>query len=430
MPSVLIPETVRVSDNGIPVYFYENRALHGFCISLFVRAGAIYETEENEGTAHFLEHAAIRNLNVRHGGTLYEALDRLGMELNASTYREMILFSVSGSSGAFAEGASVIAELLSPLSLSKDDVDTERARIKAEIRESNEKDTLAYFSAKTLFAGTPLAHSVLGSNRSVDAVTARKLEAYRRFAMSEGNVFFVVTGNVSAEDAAILTAAISEKNICAGTRREARVKKPVTFGNRGGAVYVRNADYTVLRFQFDMDMEKLSVPATDMLYDVLFTGNSSLFFTELSEKRGLCYDITGSIDRYINIGSFSFTVEVKSRDAEEVIRRTVDLLCSVKRSLLSTEKMPYAPYVENAGLLADDMAETGFTFGYECRILGCPYRSLSDRSRAYAGVTPEDLKNAAKTIFTKANCSLFVKGDKKRLDPEKLSFLLAALENA
>jgi len=425
-----LTEEKRVSQNGIPVYLYENRALHGFCISMFVRAGVIYENEDNEGAAHFLEHVAIRNLNAVYGGTLYEKLDALGMELTASTYHEMIQFSLVGSRRYFAEGAKILSNLLSPLVLSKADVDTERARIKAEIRESDERDTLSYFSAKTLFDGTPLAYSILGTNKSVDAMSARKLEVYRRFAMSEGNVYFVVTGNVCAVDLDVLLEAVSDKTVYPGVKREAVIQKPTTFGNRGGAVYVKSADYTVLRFQFDMDMTKLTVPVTDMLYDVMFTGNSSLFFTELSEKRGLCYDISGSVDRYINIGSFSFTVEVKKGDVDEVVKLTVALLNRLKSLPLPKEKMPYAPYVDNAGMLADDMTDTNFTFGYEKEILNLPYHTLSERSLAYACVTPEDLQNAAKILFTKNNGVLTVKGEKKRLDTERLSFFLSSLENA
>ena len=78
-------EIKRESQNGITVYSYKNEALHSFYISLFVKAGSMYETADECGITHFYEHCAIRNLNKLYGDELYSMLDRSGMELGAST---------------------------------------------------------------------------------------------------------------------------------------------------------------------------------------------------------------------------------------------------------------------------------------------------------------------------------------------------------
>ena len=68
------------------IYYYKNPALHGFFISLFLREGSVYESAENLGITHFLEHALVRNVNNLRSGELYRELDRLGIEFGASTY--------------------------------------------------------------------------------------------------------------------------------------------------------------------------------------------------------------------------------------------------------------------------------------------------------------------------------------------------------
>ena len=53
--------------NGINVYAYKNPDLHSFHLSLFLRAGAMFESAAESGITHFLEHVSIRNVNkVRH----------------------------------------------------------------------------------------------------------------------------------------------------------------------------------------------------------------------------------------------------------------------------------------------------------------------------------------------------------------------------
>ena len=70
------------SKNGVKVYGYKNPALHSFYISLFVRAGMLYENESELGITHFLEHAIIRNVNKIYGMKLYSELDNRALEFN------------------------------------------------------------------------------------------------------------------------------------------------------------------------------------------------------------------------------------------------------------------------------------------------------------------------------------------------------------
>ena len=51
-----------------------------------------------------------------------------------------------------------------------------------------------------------------------------------------------------------------------------------------------------------------------------------LRFIEMSEKRGLFYDITGSSERYNNIGSLVFSFEVRSGSVNDAVSTAVSLL--------------------------------------------------------------------------------------------------------
>ena len=68
------------SKNGINIYAYKNPNLHSFHLSLFLRAGAMFETAADGGITHFLEHVSIRNVNKIMNGTLYRTLDKYGLE--------------------------------------------------------------------------------------------------------------------------------------------------------------------------------------------------------------------------------------------------------------------------------------------------------------------------------------------------------------
>ena len=125
---------------GIPVYAFPSEHLHGFALSLYVRGGALFETETHAGISHLIEHLVFRSINRHMGGTLYQTLDRLGLTVEGVTYREFLQFTVTGAPKHFSTAAHILSLALAPLSLSKEDLETERARVKAEIREDGENE--------------------------------------------------------------------------------------------------------------------------------------------------------------------------------------------------------------------------------------------------------------------------------------------------
>lgn len=415
--------------NGIDIYTYPNENLNGFYISLFLKGGSMYEDEKYSGITHFLEHLSIRNINSRMGGELYRLLDLYGLEFNASTYPEMVQFYISGAKEHFARAVNIICMLFSPLTLTGSEIDTERLRIKAELREGDVKNSLAEFTSDILYPDTTLRLPILGTNASLDRISAKRLNLLHQTLFSRENLFFYLTGAVDDNAVGILAREIEGYSIPHAQKRENLAPVSKFFGNRNAAVHVKNADYTLLRFSFDMDMTKVSEAESDLLYDILFTGYNSRFFMEMSEKRGICYDITGGLDRYLNIGSLYFTCEVKREQLVEAVRLSVGILREMKQTLLKKEQIISAPYVDNAYLLYDDIRELNFTFAYDCHILNSDYSSLEDRCLAYASVTPERIRDISRLIFTADNCTLTLKGTKKKIPVDVLHEILLSIDN-
>ena len=179
-----------LAKNGISVYAHKNPGVHGFSLSLFLRAGSMYEEEGERGITHFLEHVMVRNVNKIKSYGLYSLLDRYSLEFNASTYSEMVQFYVLGATENFSLAGEVIASLFEPIILSASEIDTERRRIKAEIREADDKNSLAGFTSGIVFENTSLGTSILGTNKSVDKITKSRLEEYRKRILRVKTSFF------------------------------------------------------------------------------------------------------------------------------------------------------------------------------------------------------------------------------------------------
>ena len=390
----------------------------------------MYESESESGITHFFEHIAIRNVNKRMGGALYSELDRCGVEFNASTQSEMVQFYVSGAKDKFTFGAGVLTQILSPIILTPPEIDAERRRIKAEIREADDKTSLSYFTYGIVHKNTSLARFITGTLSSVSKISAKRLEEYRKSVFAKGNLFFYVTGNFTDEDIKHLSECIEKYDFPASCSvRENFAPLTEHHFKRAPEVHVKNAPFTSVRFTFDLDMKRLSVPATDLIYDMLLSGYNSKLFIEMSEVRGLFYDVTGGVERYLNLGEFYFSYELRGKDISEAIALTVDILNGFKKNLVDASEMMQAAYVDNADMLYDDSRELNYTMAYDNHIMKLGYDSLAERKSAYASVTPQQIREAACQIFTPENLTLTVKGNKKKINTEEIKGFILRLKN-
>ena len=420
-------EKMTVTKNGIAIYLSKKQDKSAFQLSLFLRGGSMYESPEESGYTHFLEHALVRNVGSIMGGELYSTLDTHGLELSACTYAEMMQISIYGSREKLRHAADILALFLSPIVLTRPELDAERARIKAEIRESGDRSSLVNFTNEIVHRGTSLSRSIIGSIKSVNSVTVSRLEEYRRAAFTAENLFVYVTGGATDEDIDYLAERLAEHPLASGKKRLNVAPIPADFGKRPLGVQIKNDSFTMLRFTFDLDMSRVSVAETDLLFDVLLTGNNSHLFLELSERLGYCYDVGGNLERYSNIGTFSFYYELRESQVYDAIARTVEVLSRLKGNPLDERACMKASYVTNAGMLEDDVRELNFTMAYEGHILELGYANVAERAAVYDRVTPTRLKEVAGEVFRPENLTLTAKGSRRRLDSERIAKILAEL---
>ena len=116
---------------------------------------------------------------------------------------------------------------------------------------------------------------------------------------------------------------------------------------------------------------------------------------------------------------------MRPKDIPEAIKTTLDILTEFKKTVYAPELLMKSAYVDNAYMLYDDARELNFTFAYDNHLMNLGYSSVEDRRAAYDGITGEDIRRAACEIFKPANLTLTVKGNKKKIDLERINRLIA-----
>ena len=148
---------------------------------------------------------------------------------------------------------------------------------------------------------------------------------------------------------------------------------------------------------------------------------------EMSEARGMFYDINGALERYRNIGEMYFSFELREQDLYEAIEISVEILKKMKSEPLSDKQLMKASYVDNAYALFDDAREFNFTFAYDSHVMQLPYRTVQDRISAYQNVSAERIREVACEVFRPENLTLTMKGKVKKTDKSRVEDIIKKL---
>ena len=415
--------------NGAAVYSYPNAHLHSFCICLYLRAGSLFETDERNGISHFFEHIVFKNINQKYGGRLYQKLDQLGLEFNGCTYREFMQFIITGACAHFEEAADILTSIFEPLTISAEEIATERKRIKSEIREYDEVKSLEYFTQQIVWKDTSLKNTIGGTFSNLDRIGKQALRQASEELLSVNNLFFYVTGSYSDKQMAHLIRRIEAYPLKETVPfRENLAPVPDTFFKRNCQVEVKNSTYYSVRISFDVNAGKYSDAENSLLYDIMFEGESCRMHQELSEKTGFIYSFGAQYERYCNIGNLSVYYEVRPADLYQSIEKVMDICCGMKRDL--TDELTYIlpAYVDNAELLLDDAEDFNWNRAYECHILGEAYPSVAARKAAYQAVTIQRIMEIAGEIFTCSGLLVTLKAPKDKVDTQRIRTICSRLD--
>lgn len=184
-------------DNGLTIIGEINPAARSAAVGFFVRTGARDETAEINGVSHFLEHMLFKGTDALSAQEVNEAFDRLGAKFNAFTSEENTVFYAAVLPEYFVEVVDLWSRLMRP-SLREDDFNIEKNVILEEIAMYKDLPQFEVMDqCRSLHFGRhPCARSVLGTNESVTALTARQMQDYftRRYAAN--NLVVACCGNL------------------------------------------------------------------------------------------------------------------------------------------------------------------------------------------------------------------------------------------
>lgn len=308
---------------GLRLVYIHHRHTGAGIFGVTVRAGSADETPDNYGLAHFVEHTIFKGTRKRSSWHIINRMEAVGGELNAYTTKEETVVYTLFPAGNASRAIELISDLIANSVFPAKELDKERQVVIDEINSYRDTPAEAIFDdfEEYAFAGSPLAHNILGTPESVMGLDS---EACRRFLSRNyrrNNIILFYSGSQPAMSVAALCKRhfaelpLGESAIPVSLRP---VKKSEIF-NRVEHLDTHQCHVVkgVLTPGFDSDDRH----AVALLANIVGgPGMNSLLNVELRERRGLVYSVEASTAMYTGVGLLTVYFGCDTEDLDKCNR--------------------------------------------------------------------------------------------------------------
>lgn len=352
--------------NGIKVATYRLPQVKSVHINAEVKAGAVLESDENNGVAHFMEHMLVQGIpslpNVEKFSSFIEGL---AGTYGATTDPLTVDFHINLPFNKLETGIKIASEVIFEPLFVPEALERERVAV---INELLQRMDSHFYRIGKFYKGIryPKGHVLYrdtgGELEIVKKVTIEDLQAYWQQYFLTNNTYLLVTGNFEEEELKKLL----EEYFAKFPRSVKTVTYPKVsnkdYTDRTVALRTDNALKTCyIDFSFpgfattEPDKYSKEQLGQSLLTIILGRLRNSRLFKLLRYQKGLVYGVSAGTSGIPGITSIAISSETNPENLEEVVRLiTAELIGFVDKGLTEKE-LEFAKYfMENQWLMSFD----------------------------------------------------------------------------
>lgn len=411
--------------NGLRVILAPMADTQTATVLVMTGAGSRYETREESGIAHFLEHMFFKGTEKRPTALdISKELDGLGAEFNAFTGHEYTGYYAKVAATRWREALDVISDLFLNAKLEAEEIDRERGAI---LQEQSMYDDMPMrrihdLFQELLYGDTPLGWNIGGTKENIKTFQRPDFLKFLIRAYTAENIVVGIAGNVDPQAVKKEVTKIF-RDVRQGKRPP--MKKAVTKQSAPAVlVHRKKTDQSVMMVGVrTFDIFHKDRTALAVLANILGGGMSSRLFIEVRERRGLAYAVRTMTDLFLDAGHLATLCGVEHDNAEaalEVILREYKRIATepVDPEELTKAKENIKGHLALSLEGSDEVVE--YLVGQE--VLQQEIILPKDKIKEVDRVTAADVQRVAQHIFQDKKLNLAIIGPKAK--KEKLEKLL------
>ncbi|KAG6840318.1 hypothetical protein C0991_007468 [Blastosporella zonata] len=189
---------VSTLSNGLTVATESQPHAQTATVGVWIDAGSRAETDETNGTAHFLEHMAFKGTGRRSQHALELEVENIGAHLNAYTSREQTVYYAKSFRKDVPVAVDIISDILQNSKLENAAIERERDVILREQEEVDKQIEEVVFDHlhAVAFQGQALGRTILGPKANILSIKRDHLTSYIKTNYTADRMVLVGTGGV------------------------------------------------------------------------------------------------------------------------------------------------------------------------------------------------------------------------------------------
>lgn len=367
-----------------------------------VRAGSRDEAPEHYGLAHFVEHTIFKGTLRRRSWHILNRMERIGGELNAYTTKEETVVYTTYPAGYADRAIDLLADLVQYSQFPTAEIDRERQVVADEIDSYLDIPAEGIFDDfdEIMFAGTPLAHPILGSRESISRLTSDVCRRYLDEYYRPDNMVLFYSGPEKPERVIRLAEKCFTKHGHEGAEMTTSAPLPIPYDLKDEVREIGSHQAHTLLGARIHDMYSPDRYAMALLTNILGgPGMNSLLNVALRERRGLVYTVDASTSLLSDAGLFTIYYGCDREDVDRC-RRIVSNIMSAQASELMTQRRldeARRQYLGQLALASTNTEQRALNMGRSTLLRGRAITS-AEHLEAIRAVTPDDLRRTAASI--------------------------------
>lgn len=381
-----------------------------------IRCGPIFETPQNNGVSHFLEHMLFRGTpEYPTSAKLSCALDRVGSESNAATFSDMTVISCKVLPESLEDAMRLIHSMLSAPTFSG--LSTERSIILEECLEDQDEDgqltAIDQLSSQLMYGDHAYALPILGTPETVRSIQRRHLEAHLRDHYRPEAIVVALAGGFAPQKARAAAEKVFGKWQPAGSSREPVRPGPVAELN---GPLLLSVDSPRSQIQARISFRALAFNDVDFhiqksLVRILDAGSGSPLRHAMQDSKGFCYSLSVGTDSYENAGAIHIDFSVQPDVLEDAVSECLRVMARIAKAPLDKETVDHMlyQYVKAKRFASTDVWD--FCGRYAFRALYPSPISFADEFTATQKLGPSEIHALAARLLRRRNLGVTLVGD-------------------
>lgn len=399
-------------NNGLRVVAHKMPDRQSASVGIWIRSGGRYESKENKGISHFLEHLLFKGTKKYSCRKIKETIEGVGGSLNGFTSEELTCYLVKTPSEHLDLALHILSDMVINPSLPEQEIKKEKPVILEEIKMYKDLPQSYVYELldELLWPNQPLGEPIIGTVDSVSRISKKDLRLFKERFYTPSNIVVSAAGSLDFKK---FSAATNKLFSCL-KRRDGNVFLEAKQQQDKPQLNIFNKDTEQTHMALGFHGFRRNHPlrhALGILHIILGANMSSRLFNELRENRGLAYEIGTQVKRLHDTGCFVVHAGIDNKKVTQAIALILKELKKIKHSLVSKDEFRRAKefYSGQLKLALEDTLDHMLWIGETTATLDKTY-SLLDIIRDIKKIDREDVRKVARVLFEEKKINLALIG--------------------